>query len=171
MHRAARRMIGLFLVATAGACASDATLPHNDPLLGMEAGEGIDVSDQLSPPAGSSTGFAFHGYVIGQPAVGTSPAPGDSLASWPRVGSAAVRVYRLAGVDAELHPIAGEEVGAVTSGADGYFQFSGPLVDGEYVIAVSPPEGTPYRGFYWSYSIRAEHAQRLLGVVLTRTGS
>ena len=171
MKHAVRRMIGIFVVAAVGACGSDPTSPRTDPLLGMEAGEGVDLSDRLTPPAGSSTTFAFHGYVIGQPAVGATPAPQDSLASWPRVASATVRVYRLAGVDAQLHPIAGEELGSATSDANGYFQFTTSLADAEYVVAVTPPQGSPYRGFYWSYMIRAEYSQRLLGLVLTRSGS
>ena len=169
MHRALRRMISVVLIAATGACGSEATSPLVDPLLGLEAGEGFDVSDRLQPPAGSSTTFAFHGYVLGQPAVGTSPFPQDSLASWPRIANATVRVYQLAGEDAELNPIAGEEVGSVTSDANGYFQFPAPLSDGEYVITVAPAAGSPYRGFYWSYVIQAQHAQRVLGIVLMRS--
>ena len=171
MHRAFRRTIGVVLMAAASACATDATQPQVDPLLGLEAGEGVDLSDRLQPPAGFSTTFAFHGYVLGQPPVGTSPFPQDSLASWPRVANATVRVYQLAGTDAELNPIAGDEIGLVTSDANGYFQFPASLADGEYVITVAPAPNSPYRGFYWAYTIRAEWAQRLLGIVLTRSDS
>jgi hypothetical protein len=156
----------LVLSATLAAC-SDPTQPAVDPLLDLDAGEALDVSDKLAPPSDASGALVFHGYVMTIPPAG-SDVSSDSLNKWPRVPNVVITVYELAGRDGNQRPVAGKSLGSTTSDGVGYFRFTSPLADGEYVLASVPPAGSGLKGTYWSYFITASQANRLIGIVLPK---
>ena len=157
----------LVLSATLAACSGDPIQPGVDPLLDLDAGEALDVSDKLTAPSSGTGTLVFHGYVLTFPPAGNSVSS-DSLNQWPRVANVAITVYELAGRDASQRPIAGKSLGSITTDATGYFRFTSPLADGEYVLASVPPAGSGLKGTYWSYYISAAQANRLIGIVLPK---
>ena len=155
----------LVLSATLAAC-GDPTQSTVDPLLDLAAGEALDVSDKLAPPSNASGTLVFHGYVLTTPPAGSVSS--DSLNKWPRVANVEITVYELAGRDESQRPIAGKSLGSTTSDAVGYFRYTSPLADGEYVLASVPPKESGLKGTYWSYFISASQANRLIGIVLPK---
>lgn len=159
-------LVMLALVTTVAACSADVVSPTVDPLAGLQSGEELDISDGFTSPSDPGA-MAFHGYVLGAP-LSTNYPGGDSLTTWPRVAGVEITVYAFTGFDSNLRPVAGAKLGSVTSDANGYFRYTSQLADDEYVISFVPPAGSPYRGSFWVYTIKAEWSQRLLGAVLGR---
>lgn len=113
-----------------------------------------------SPPVGTTTPGAFHGFVLGH---GTGS---DTMATAPRLAGSTITAYPHLGFDGET-PRTGDPVGSVTADATGAFQFP-EIAGGPYVVLVQPPASSGYRPVYILATISSVSNSGSWWVVLSR---
>ena len=150
---------GIAALAVAVACSDDSTSPHPSVLAGLAAGKSNDTTVG-QPGPGSTQPGSFHGYVLGH---GVGP---DTFATAPRIQNATITAYPHLGYDGDT-PLVGDPAGTVKTDANGFFQFP-TIPGGAYVITVTPPAGSDYRGQYITGTISEVSNSGTWWVVLSK---
>lgn len=127
------------------ACDNGSVDPVVSPLAGLASFAAADSAGNPPPPppTTAATPGYFRGTVIGPSASG---AGNDSLQTAPRVVGATVRAYPVLGGSAGQWQL-GDVLGTATTDANGQFTLA-QLPGGNYVVTITPPAGSPYRGVY-----------------------
>ena len=140
------------LTASFAACDGVTDPGQRSPLDGLQYAVGTDsVGNPPPPPVGTTTPGYFQGTVLGPSTPGGGP---DTLATALRVAGARLAAFAMPNSGMVTPENLGEEIAAVTTGADGKFVFP-TLPGGSYVVTVTPPATSIYGGVWVTATVHS----------------